>query len=779
MVHQEKTGPTATGTTITTTTEEEKKHDGADDVVVGGGETKYTHLRDMNEMDAKMLDKRFLELASAEALTVRLLCDQLYNGGKNVVLAGRVSLLGHAVESATRAYRAGESEEFVVAALLHDIGELLTPVNHGEVAAALLRPYVLPETDWALSAHECFQFYHYSPAYPGLGIETEADREGPRNTAASGNSARTDTNTLLLEKKKKDHEDQDPDRVPFRIFETALRFSEYDAASFGGINDTPSLEFFAPMVCRVLSRPPYWALERCAESLPNTQQQNISLGKSQIQQCYFPPAEETEEEEEPPPPPLLRWCLNDNDPATDDSASKEVAKKVAVRVMGKDNNVVCDDDTTIVYDTPFPNGSAPWSGGGPPPPSSSSAENSSSNDGTIIRNKKNNSGSGFRVLSPSTYEFEDIFSSSDNEKKHHHHRDLLESLLRDGIVLVTGLPHDEEVADAAADEKDAAAKSSYYHAHALVEQLFVPREGGTCSNIPFWEARGMTHHVHPNVFENSGAPNAHASYGSTLLPMHTDGSYLETAPPRVKALATIDYKAQRRDGNNTTDDSQQHRHPPFNTFTDGFFALQRGIDSGILSVKDVELLRKVSVLHSIVDKEDSKPIYAWTKILSYDGDGRAVLKWNAHDRAKKTTSSSLFSSHHKPPPADPTPWELIITSRDNKNNNDAINDDDDDEEEEDVSSSYPNNNNSKEKLRRYLEESVLPRVDKLLQDPQHMLYVRLDPGTMAICDNYRVLHGRERFTSQAKRRIAGADIADVALRAKWRELSSSPSSCCC
>ena len=35
----------------------------------------------------------------------------------------KVSRLGHSLQSATRAHRAGESEEMVVAALLHDIGD--------------------------------------------------------------------------------------------------------------------------------------------------------------------------------------------------------------------------------------------------------------------------------------------------------------------------------------------------------------------------------------------------------------------------------------------------------------------------------------------------------------------------------------------------------------------------------------------------------------------------------------------------------------------------------
>ena len=41
----------------------------------------------------------------------------------------QVSRLEHSLQSATRAERAGESEEMIVATLLHDIGDELAPMN--------------------------------------------------------------------------------------------------------------------------------------------------------------------------------------------------------------------------------------------------------------------------------------------------------------------------------------------------------------------------------------------------------------------------------------------------------------------------------------------------------------------------------------------------------------------------------------------------------------------------------------------------------------------------
>ena len=70
--------------------------------------------------------------------------------------------LEHSLQCATRAYRDGASEEMVVVALLHDIGDLLAPQNHGEMAAAILKPYVSEESYWILKQHGLFQAYYYA-----------------------------------------------------------------------------------------------------------------------------------------------------------------------------------------------------------------------------------------------------------------------------------------------------------------------------------------------------------------------------------------------------------------------------------------------------------------------------------------------------------------------------------------------------------------------------------------------------------------------------------------
>ena len=60
----------------------------------------------------------------------------------------QVSRLEHSLQTATRALKDGASDEMIVAALLHDIGDELAPLNHSEYAAAVLKPYVSEKTHW-------------------------------------------------------------------------------------------------------------------------------------------------------------------------------------------------------------------------------------------------------------------------------------------------------------------------------------------------------------------------------------------------------------------------------------------------------------------------------------------------------------------------------------------------------------------------------------------------------------------------------------------------------
>ena len=74
----------------------------------------------------------------------------------------KISRLEHSLQTASRALRDGASDEMIVAALLHDIGDELAPLNHSEYAAAVLKPYVSKKTHWIIEKHGIFQMYYYA-----------------------------------------------------------------------------------------------------------------------------------------------------------------------------------------------------------------------------------------------------------------------------------------------------------------------------------------------------------------------------------------------------------------------------------------------------------------------------------------------------------------------------------------------------------------------------------------------------------------------------------------
>jgi predicted HD phosphohydrolase len=67
----------------------------------------------------------------------------------------------HCLQTATRAFRDQADDETVVAALLHDIGDILSSDNHAEYAASIIRPFVRNETYWMIKHHAIFQGYFY------------------------------------------------------------------------------------------------------------------------------------------------------------------------------------------------------------------------------------------------------------------------------------------------------------------------------------------------------------------------------------------------------------------------------------------------------------------------------------------------------------------------------------------------------------------------------------------------------------------------------------------
>lgn len=88
----------------------------------------------------------------------------------------KISRLEHGLQAATRAWNDGADIDWVVAALLHDIGDGLAPQNHDRFAAEILRPYLREEVVWTIEHHASFQMYYYAHHYGW----NQHEREIPR-----------------------------------------------------------------------------------------------------------------------------------------------------------------------------------------------------------------------------------------------------------------------------------------------------------------------------------------------------------------------------------------------------------------------------------------------------------------------------------------------------------------------------------------------------------------------------------------------------------------------
>jgi predicted HD phosphohydrolase len=130
-----------------------------------------------------------------------------------------VDRLEHSLQTATRAHQAGQDEEYVVCALLHDIGDILMPANHAELAATILSPYISDRNLWMLEKHGIFQGYYFFH-YLGLDRDMREEFRG--------------------------HPD----------FEYTAQFCHlYDQNSFDPAFQSMPLEAFVPMMRRVMETP--------------------------------------------------------------------------------------------------------------------------------------------------------------------------------------------------------------------------------------------------------------------------------------------------------------------------------------------------------------------------------------------------------------------------------------------------------------------------------------------------------------------------------------------
>ena len=72
-----------------------------------------------------------------------------------------VNRLEHCLQTASRAERDGRDDEYVLCALLHDIGDNLAPFNHPDIAAGIVKPIVSEKNWWMTKHHGIFQGYYF------------------------------------------------------------------------------------------------------------------------------------------------------------------------------------------------------------------------------------------------------------------------------------------------------------------------------------------------------------------------------------------------------------------------------------------------------------------------------------------------------------------------------------------------------------------------------------------------------------------------------------------
>ena len=119
---------------------------------------KFKQMKEGSKEDYLLLNK--LEKKFIEGTADRVL--KTMQGLTSSLVGYQINRLEHSLQTATRALKEKASDEMIVAALLHDIGDELAPNNHAEFAAAILKPYVSEETAWIVEKHGIFQMYYYA-----------------------------------------------------------------------------------------------------------------------------------------------------------------------------------------------------------------------------------------------------------------------------------------------------------------------------------------------------------------------------------------------------------------------------------------------------------------------------------------------------------------------------------------------------------------------------------------------------------------------------------------
>ena len=155
------------------------------------------------------------------ALTADRVLKELKRAGEATLEGYKITRLQHGLQSGTRALRDGADLDWVVGALLHDIGDGLAPQNHDKMSAEVIRPFVRWDVAWTVEHHGIFQMLYYGHHY---GWDRNARDQF------------------------KDHP----------VFDNCAEFCErWDQSSFDPDYPTETLEIFEPMVREVFGRKAY------------------------------------------------------------------------------------------------------------------------------------------------------------------------------------------------------------------------------------------------------------------------------------------------------------------------------------------------------------------------------------------------------------------------------------------------------------------------------------------------------------------------------------------
>ena len=123
---------------------------------------KFVEMKDGDKEDYLLLqelEKPYLKM------TPNRIIEELKRQGDVSLEGYKITRLEHGLQSGTRALRDGADLDWIVGALLHDIGDGLAPQNHDRMSAEVVRPHVREEVSWVIEHHGIFQMIYYAHHY--------------------------------------------------------------------------------------------------------------------------------------------------------------------------------------------------------------------------------------------------------------------------------------------------------------------------------------------------------------------------------------------------------------------------------------------------------------------------------------------------------------------------------------------------------------------------------------------------------------------------------------